>query len=271
MRKAIKHLITAATIALSVFAFSTAAMAEADADFEVTGVGYEDGVLKAVGKFTNTGDKVIEKVNKVDVGIYLYNEDGDSKKVADHEFTDLDLHLAPGEEQEYILEFPDVAEYTDATKWSAEEGDWEFTYFENGADAAASENAPAAEEATNAPAEAEATTEAPAADNAADEAKLDFNVTSVGYEDGVLKAVGTFSNIGTKNIEKADKVNVKITLYNDAGDSEQVGNHDFTNLNLHLAPGESVEYTLEFSDVAEYTDATKWSAEVGDWEFTYFE
>jgi hypothetical protein len=261
MQKGLRRLFTVAILVLSVFILSTAALADANADFKVIEVGYDNGILKAIGTFTNTGDKIIEKVTKVNIGIYLFNDDGDSKQVADHVFTDLDLHLAPGEQMDYVLEFPDVAEYTDATKWSAEEGDWEFTYIENSPDPAVTEAAP----------EAEAAPAAPAADAETSDAKLDFNIVSVGYEDGALKAVGTFTNIGGKNIEKADKVNVKITLYNEPGDSKQVGNHDFTNLTLHLAPGEAIDYTLEFSDVEEYTDATKWSAEVGDWEFTYFE
>jgi hypothetical protein len=232
------------------------ALADAAVDFEVTEVFYEDGTLKAVGQFTNTGDKSIEKVNKVDVKIFLYNDAGDSEQVANHYFTDLTLHLEPGEVMEYTLEFPDVAEYTDATKWSAEEGEWEFTYFDE-AEAAESE-----EEAVETEEEAVETE---------GEAALDFEVISVGYENGILTANGKFINIGDKKIEKVNKVDVKIFLYNDEGDSEQVADHVFTDLEVNLKAGEEVEYTLEFPDVAEYTDATKWSAEEGEWEFTYLE
>lgn len=248
MKKAVKHVLSAFLLVCSLFVFSSLAFADAALDFEITSVGYENGVLTANGKFTNTGDKAIEKVNKVDVKIFLYNDAGDSKQVADHYFTDLALPLAPGQSMDYTLEFPGVAEYVDATKWSAEEGDWEFVYIE--------EAAPAVETPA-------AAVEAPAA--------LDFVITSVAYENGKLTAIGKFTNTGGKNIEKADSVNVKITLYNNAGDSKQVADHVFTDLTLHLKPGEEMEYSLEFTDVPEYTDATQWSAEESDWVFTYFE
>lgn len=254
MRKSVKHLLAALLLVCSLFVVSSTALADAALDFEVTSVGYENGVLTATGKFTNTGDKAIEKVNKVDVKIFLYNDAGDSVQAADHYFTDLALPLAPGQSMDYILEFPDVAEYTDATKWSAEEGDWEFTYLE--------EAAPAAEEAAPA-------AEAPAA--ADGEAKLDFVITSVGYENGKLTAIGKFTNTGSKNIQKVDSVNVQIMLYNAAGDSVKAADHVFTDLALNLKSGEEIEYTLEFTDVPEYTDATEWSADETDWVFTYFE
>jgi hypothetical protein len=226
----------------ALFAVSSAAMADAVLDFEVTGVAYENGVLTATGTFTNSGDKTIETVNKVDIKIFLYNDAGDSVQAADHYFTDLAMHLEPGAAIEYSLAFPDVAEYTDATKWSAEEGEWEFTYLEEAA--AAAETAPAS---------------------------LDFAVTSVGYEDGKLTAVGLFTNTGGKSIATVDSVNIKITLFNADGDSKQVADHVFSNLAVNLKPGEEIEYSLEFTDVPEYTDATSWSADEDSWEFTYFE
>ncbi|MDF2717684.1 MAG: copper amine oxidase-like protein [Paenibacillus sp.] len=248
MKKSMKYVLAALLVFASLFGVSSAALADAAMDFEVTAVGYENGVLKATGIFKNTGDKAIETVNKVDVKIFLYNDAGDGTEAAHQYFSDLKVNLDPSESVEYTLEFTDVPEYVDATKWSAEEGEWEFTYIEEQAPAPAP--TPAAETA---------------------EAALDFEVTSVGYENGVLKAIGKFKNVGGKNIDTVNKVDVKIFLYNDAGDGQQVADHDFTDLKVNLKAGEEVEYTLEFTDVPEFTDATKWSAEEGDWEFTYFE
>ncbi|TMV47012.1 Cna B-type domain-containing protein [Paenibacillus mesophilus] len=248
MKKSMKYVLAALLVFASLFGVSSAAFADAAMDFEVTAVGYENGVLKATGIFKNTGDKAIDTVNKVDVKIFLYNDAGDGTEAAHQYFSDLKVNLKPSESVEYSLEFTGVPEYVDATKWSAEEGEWEFTYIE--------------EQAAPAP--------APAAEPAA-EAALDFEVTSVGYENGVLKAIGKFKNVGGKNIDTVNKVDVKIFLYNDAGDGKQVANHYFTDLKVNLKAGEEVEYTLEFTDVPEYTDATKWSAEEGEWEFTYFE
>jgi hypothetical protein len=261
MRKAFKHGLAALLLVFSLFTVASVASADAALDFEVTSVSYEDGVLSATGQFTNTGDKSIVKVNKVDVKIFLYNDDGDSVEAANHYFTDLALDIDPGESVEYTLQFPDVPEYVDATKWSAEEGEWEFTYAEDDA----------ADEATAE--DDDAATAADDEDDAADEgeASLDFEVTSVSYVDGTLTAQGTFTNTGAKAIETVNSVNVKITLYNDAGDSEEVADHVFKDLAVHLKSGESIEYTLEFTGVPEYEDATKWSAEEVDWEFTYFE
>jgi hypothetical protein len=103
------------------------------------------------------------------------------------------------------------------------------------------------------------------------DAEMDFEITSVAYEGGELTAVGVFHNTGDKHISEVTKVNVKIVLHNDAGDSAEVANHDFSNLKVDIMPGQSSEYTLIFSGVAEYTDATQWTAEEGDWEFTYFD
>ncbi|WP_176706622.1 Cna B-type domain-containing protein [Paenibacillus hemerocallicola] len=270
MKKNMKYVLAALLVLVSLFGVSSAALAEPAMDFEITSVGYENGVLKANGLFKNTGDKRIESVNKVDVKIFLYNEAGEGKQVADHYFTDLKVNLNSGESVEYTLEFTDVPEYTDATQWGAEEGDWEFTYIEEQAPAAepAAEPEVAAEAAPEVAAEVAAEV-APAPETAA--GALDFEVTGVGYENGVLKAIGKFKNIGGKHIEKVNKVDVKVFLYNAAGEGKQVADHYFTDLSVNLKAGEEVEYTLEFADVPEYTDATQWSAEEGDWEFTYFE
>lgn len=130
MKKVIKYLMVTTALWVSVLGMSSLAFADASMDFEVTSVSYEEGVLTAVGKFKNTGDKSIADITKVDVKIILHNDDGDSKLVADHYFTDLKLNINPGEEAEYTLVFADVPEYIDATSWTAEEGDWEFTYIE---------------------------------------------------------------------------------------------------------------------------------------------
>jgi hypothetical protein len=257
MKKALKFLSATILLWSCLLGISSFAFADAALDFQVTSVGYDNGVMKAIGKFINTGDKNIEDVTKVDVKIFLYNAAGESKQVADHYFTDLNLHLKPSEEKEFTLTFPDVPEYTDATNWSAEEGEWQYTYFD------AEPAAPAAP-AVEAPVTATIAPEtAPAS--------LDFVVTKLGYEGGVLTAIGNFKNTGGKNIEAVQKVDVKIFLFNEAGDSKMVADQYFTDLALHLKPTEEKEYTLSFSDIPEYTDATKWSAEEGEWEYTYFE
>lgn len=263
MKKALKSVIAALFLVCSMMVVSATAFADAVLDFEVTEVGYENGVLKAAGVFTNSGDRAIEKVNKVDVKIFLYNDDGDSKEVANHYFTDLAVQLAPGESIEYTLEFPDVAEYEDATQWSAEEGDWEFTYL----DEAVEEEVVYEEEAVVY--EEEAVYEDEVVYEEA--AILDFQITSVYFEDGKLMATGKFINTGSKNIETVESVYVKIWLYNEAGDSEQAADHVFSSLTVHLMPGEEIEYTPEFVGVPEYTDATAWDASEEEWTFTYFE
>lgn len=65
MKKAVKSLTTALFLVYSLMVVSATAFADAVLDFEVTEVRYEDGVLKATGLFTNSGDRAIEKVNKV--------------------------------------------------------------------------------------------------------------------------------------------------------------------------------------------------------------
>ncbi|MFC3768550.1 hypothetical protein ACFOSW_07670 [Paenibacillus sp. GCM10012303] len=274
---------------------SATAFADAVLDFEVTEVGYDNGVLKAAGVFTNSGDRAIEKVNKVDVKIFLYNDDGDSKEVANHYFTDLAVQLAPGESIEYTLEFPDVAEYEDATQWSAEEGDWEFTYLDEAVEEVVvyeeevvvyeekvvyeeevviyEEEVVYEEEAVVYEEEAVYEDEVVYEEAAVEEeaAILDFQITSVYFEDGKLMATGKFINTGSKNIETVESVYVKIWLYNEAGDSEQAADHVFSGLSVHLMPGEEIEYTLEFVGVPEYTDATAWDASEEEWTFTYFE
>ncbi|MEK3917602.1 hypothetical protein [Paenibacillus sp. FSL H7-0331] len=130
MRKTAKRLMAAALLCTALFSTSAVAFADAAMNFEVTGVSYENGTLTAAGTFSNTGDKNIEKVTKVTTKIILGNDAGDTKEVANHVFEDLTVHLKPGETVEYKFIFSDVPEYTDATKWAAEEGDWEFTYFE---------------------------------------------------------------------------------------------------------------------------------------------
>ncbi|WP_282939044.1 hypothetical protein [Paenibacillus sp. RC67] len=82
---------------------------------------------------------------------------------------------------------------------------------------------------------------------------------------------GTFKNVGDKSIESITKVEVKLVLGNDSGDTADIGKQYFENIELHLAPGETGEATLEFTDVPYYEDATQFISEEGDWEFTYFE
>lgn len=148
MKKFKKFIVSAAFLVVSMVGVSSVALADASMDFEITSVGYEDGVLKATGVFTNTGDKHIQKVNHVDVKITLHNDAGDSAEVADHEFTDLELDAEPGEAVEYTLEFPGVEEYVDATMWSAEEGEWEFTYTDEAVEEEAAEEEVTEEEVT---------------------------------------------------------------------------------------------------------------------------
>jgi predicted thioesterase len=136
-KKMLNYLVAAFVVLVSMFAVSSAALADPALDFEVTSVGYDNGALKAIGSFKNTGDKNIETVTKVDVKISLFNDDGEGKEVAHQYFTDLKVHLKPGEAAEATLEFTNVPEYVDATKWDAQEGEWEFTYFEDEAAEAA--------------------------------------------------------------------------------------------------------------------------------------
>jgi len=260
MKKALKFLTVSIMLWACLLGMSSLAFADAAMDFEITSVAYEGGVLTAVGQFKNIGDKSIADVTKVNVKIVLHNAAGDSKEVANHDFTDLKLNIKPGEVATYTLTFSDVPEYTDATSWTAEEGNWEYTYFDE-APVAPVVEVPVVEvpvvEATVAPETAPAS--------------LDFAVTSVFYEEGNLKAKGTFLNTGGKNIDVVQKVSVKITLHNDAGDSKEVANQYFSDLAVHLKPADAVEYTLTFTGVPEYTDATSYTAEEGEWEYTYFE
>jgi hypothetical protein len=259
VKKVLKFLTVSVVLWACLLGMSSLAFADAALDFEVTSVAYEGGVLTAVGQFKNIGDKNIADVTKVNVKIVLHNDAGDSKQVADHNFSDLKLNIKPGEAATYTLTFSDVPEYTDATSWTAEEGDWEYTYFDDAPTIAP--EAPAAP-APEAPA-ASAPETAPAA--------LDFTVISVFYEGGDLKATGVFTNTGGKNIDVVQKVSVKIILHNAAGDSKEVANQYFTDLAVHLKPVELKEYTLTFTGIPEYTDATAWTAEEGEWEYTYFE
>lgn len=103
------------------------------------------------------------------------------------------------------------------------------------------------------------------------EPSMDFTVTKVYYnENGVLIAEGTIKNTGDKNIETVDKVKITLTLANDNGDSVTY-NTQVSEIKAHLAPGETIEVSIEFGDVPLFADATKWDAVEEDWEFTYFE
>jgi hypothetical protein len=173
MKKALKALSVSIMIWVCLLGMSSLAFANAEMDFEITEVSYEGGVLTANGKFTNTGDKHISEVTKVDVKIVLHNDEGDSKEVANHYFTNLKLDIKPGESTDYTLTFPDVPEYTDATSFTSEEGEWEFTYFDEAAETPTVEEVvEAAEEAIDAVvAEAEAAIDA--AVESGDEAAID--------------------------------------------------------------------------------------------------
>jgi hypothetical protein len=189
LKKFKKALITSALLAVSMVGVSSVALADASMDFEITSVGYENGVLKATGLFTNTGDKHIQVVNHVDVKITLHNDAGDSAEVADHDFTNLELDAEPGEAVEYTLEFPDVPEYTDATQWSAEEGEWEFTYTDEAAEEEVTEEEVAAEE--------EAVDEEVAAEEAAIEEVVEAVEEAV---DAIVEAV----EAGEISVEEAE-------------------------------------------------------------------
>ncbi|TBL80324.1 hypothetical protein [Paenibacillus thalictri] len=129
--KMIKRLAIGTLLCASLLGTSAVALADAEMDFEVTAVKYdENGKLLATGTFKNLGDKNIETVTKVDLKLSLGNDAGDFKQVADVYFENIAVHIAPGETTEVTLEFPGVEYYEDATKFSSEEGDWEFTYFE---------------------------------------------------------------------------------------------------------------------------------------------
>lgn len=131
MKNALKKLAVCAVLCTSILSTSAVAFADASLDFKVTSAKVdENGTLLATGTFTNTGDKSIEQIDKVDVIIKTANANGDETKVGDHVFSNIAVHIAPGEAKEVTLEFTDSQVPDDAVTWSAEEGQWAFTYFE---------------------------------------------------------------------------------------------------------------------------------------------
>ncbi|MCR8633705.1 hypothetical protein [Paenibacillus radicis (ex Xue et al. 2023)] len=103
------------------------------------------------------------------------------------------------------------------------------------------------------------------------DASMDFKATGVSYDENnvfTLKVEAT--NTGDKSIETVDKVVIDLTLGNDAGDTAAY-ELTATGVSVHLAPGESKEVEITFSDIPYFVDATTYDAVEKDWEFTYFE
>ncbi|MGI6647880.1 MAG: copper amine oxidase N-terminal domain-containing protein [Bacillota bacterium] len=98
---------------------------------------------------------------------------------------------------------------------------------------------------------------------------MDFELTEVDYADGQLIAACTFTNTGDVFISTVKRVDVAVFAVYDDGDSIEAANTYFTDLVVNIGPGESVEYTLEITDVPEYDDATNWGLELSGWELEY--
>jgi hypothetical protein len=131
MTKGLKTLAIGAVLCASIMSTSAVAFADATMDFKVISAKVdENGTLVATGSFVNTGDKSIDTVDKVSVKVHTANANGDVTTVGDHVFSNITVHLVPGEEKEVTLEFTGSEVPEDAVTWEAEEGDWEFTYFE---------------------------------------------------------------------------------------------------------------------------------------------
>lgn len=134
MKNGMKKMAASALLCASMLGTSAVAFADAAMDFTVTSGSINgNGKVQAVGKITNTGDKNIEKVNKVFIVLKTANASGAVTTVGEHEFADITVHLAPGQSTDVSLEFTGAAAEipADAVEWTAEEDRWEFTYFED--------------------------------------------------------------------------------------------------------------------------------------------
>lgn len=105
-----------------------AVTARPEMTFELTTGEYQGTDFVAEGVFTNTGNVKISRVDKVSVKVYMHNDEGQSVLLDEGNFEDLDVNLAPGQSDVYTFIFPDVTFYEDATSWTSEGYEWEFTW-----------------------------------------------------------------------------------------------------------------------------------------------
>ncbi|TBL81833.1 hypothetical protein [Paenibacillus thalictri] len=106
------------------------------------------------------------------------------------------------------------------------------------------------------------------------DASMDFTVTGLSYdEDEILVATGIIENTGDKHIETVDRVDMTLSMSNDAG--EEVSTEAYCeNIQVHLAPGESKEITIKFpsgTKLDKIDNPTCWKSKENDWQFTYYD
>lgn len=128
MLKFVKRGIAITALSVMMLSLPVAAFAEASMDFSLIEMTWVDGQgATAKGTFTNTGDKEITKVDKVDVKIFL-----DDAVASDVYFDNIDANIKPGESANQEFIFPDITQeaFDAAATWDVQEGEWTFTYLE---------------------------------------------------------------------------------------------------------------------------------------------
>ncbi|MEQ8174580.1 MAG: copper amine oxidase N-terminal domain-containing protein [Syntrophomonadaceae bacterium] len=97
---------------------------------------------------------------------------------------------------------------------------------------------------------------------------LSLYVNSVDYGGDKIVAQATFYNDGDVQITKVNYVTVRIYLYRDDYSYETV-DATFYDLPLNLKPGESIDYTLTFTNVPIYYGITTYDDMVVDGQYVY--
>lgn len=97
-----------------------------DLEMVINTMDYGNGEIVATCTFTNVGTVEINKVNYLDLIVYLIRDD-DSYETVETRFTDLALGIKPGQSKNYTLTITSVPSYTGVTSYSHEFGG-EFEY-----------------------------------------------------------------------------------------------------------------------------------------------
>lgn len=97
---------------------------------------------------------------------------------------------------------------------------------------------------------------------------LDFKISTVSYGSGEIEAKGIFTNVGSVEITRVKYIVIRIKLIKDDGSYLPVEAR-FNDLALDIKPGESVNYSLTFTGVPQYSDVTKYDDEVLDGVYEY--
>ncbi|KAB2952315.1 copper amine oxidase N-terminal domain-containing protein [Heliorestis acidaminivorans] len=95
---------------------------------------------------------------------------------------------------------------------------------------------------------------------------MEFEIDKVYYDEGILKADGTFHNVGSLYINNVQYIDVLIHMANEEEEQAVVADHRFENIPVELEAGAKSSFVFIFAGVPEYEDAVYWGFDAYDWE-----